>query len=905
MSRPRQQTPPRRQLPKIQPPKTFRVPDEDADEAAIMFQRCDADRNGKISTSEVEVLIEQLGFEHATKDYLQGIIDAYDVDQSGFLEINEFKKLYSIVKSKRIAEDKHAAVRENLKNEQVQIIIGAVFFLIVFILGILLLFIAPGVCLESTTSMSQGAGRRLLTADAAEVPASFTAAFTPAAAASAVTQRPGRQLRAGTCPTDGIPFVDMTGATCPTGKYEFNQCPDDGCEASTACPTVTGGTCTACTCSRNSFWQLDDNWKYTGNIATDYIRATESNGLTPASKIHLLNSECAGHGVTSIEFTGGGNTAVTKCDAASVTKGSNGITSINIPSSRVDSGTCSSCYSKPCPKCMSHASRTQCHSSNSCVSHVLTTEVIAAKAGEIAEFTFNSVEGSDWYEATVVLYKAATPGVKNLNTDTVAAVDGIRGDEIGTGAKCPTSFDHDVCGGATAKYTCDADGYITDVLTVPSDGNYYLAFYAGSYDHTGARMLGATMRIKTFRLLPATCAISCDKTQVAPAATCTAVSCTPPFKDTNGDPSDGCEDGPTPSPTSTPSPTANPSSATPTTPPPTSVSPTAAPTTGAPTVPRTNAPTQPCPVQLATLRSAEAATCVTTMNTAITQAIEVAGEGSCWVPMLLWLLALLSAIPMVLCMLAGAKPLVFELPPDTSEPVGKASAKGHGGQAHIIVADQHNDGRTSIVKVPPQMTSSVAELKNKVAQATGCKPGDQDLRHAGTQLTGGAISDFGLNTIDLYRTMDVDVVGPDGKKCRAKIQTSSNMSVGELLVQAAALAGCDDEPCELVALTGDGANSKREKVPLTDPAKTLASYKLNSPLTVQVQISNRVAKMRGSTPTRETRTKSMQASNVKGMANMYSAGFVPGKSLSHLQTNEVSVSKSETVVVPYGASAQP
>ena len=36
----------------------------------------------------------------------------------------------------------------------------------------------------------------------------------------------------GTCPTDGIPFVDMTGATCPTGKYEFNQCPDDGCEAS-------------------------------------------------------------------------------------------------------------------------------------------------------------------------------------------------------------------------------------------------------------------------------------------------------------------------------------------------------------------------------------------------------------------------------------------------------------------------------------------------------------------------------------------------------------------------------------------------------------------------------------------------------------------------------------------------
>ena len=78
--------------------------------------------------------------------------------------------------------------------------------------------------------------------------------------------------------------------------------------------------------------------------------------------------------------------------------------------------------------------------------------------------------GADWYEGAVVMYKITVPGVKNLATDLVAAVNAIRGKEIGSGAKCPSAFVHDTCANGTASYTCDADGFITNVLRVPSDG---------------------------------------------------------------------------------------------------------------------------------------------------------------------------------------------------------------------------------------------------------------------------------------------------------------------------------------------------------------------------------------------------------------------------------------------------
>ena len=81
------------------------------------------------------------------------------------------------------------------------------------------------------------------------------------------------------------------------------------------------------------------------------------------------------------------------------------------------------------------------------------------------------MNGADWYECAVVLYKSLTPGVKDLTNDDVAAVNAIRGKEIGGGAKCPTAFNHDVCGGGNVPHTCGYDGFITNILTVPVDGN--------------------------------------------------------------------------------------------------------------------------------------------------------------------------------------------------------------------------------------------------------------------------------------------------------------------------------------------------------------------------------------------------------------------------------------------------
>ena len=45
------------------------------------------------------------------------------------------------------------------------------------------------------------------------------------------------------------------------------------------------------------------------------------------------------------------------------------------------------------------------------------------------------------------------------------------------------------------------------VLQIPAAGDYYLAFYAGSYDRSGGTVLGATLTVKGFRLLPKTCKV--------------------------------------------------------------------------------------------------------------------------------------------------------------------------------------------------------------------------------------------------------------------------------------------------------------------------------------------------------------------------------------------------------------
>ena len=165
----------------------------------------------------------------------------------------------------------------------------------------------------------------------------------------------------------------------------------------------------------------------------------------------------------------------------------------------------------------------------------------------VAEFSYMAVKVSDWYECVVVLFKQQGSS-QNLDTDTIVAQKAIRGDKIGSGSNCPSSFTHDVCGGSTAAYSCDSTGFITDVLTVASTGTHYLAFYAASYDRTGGTALGAKMVIKDFKLTPSTCSATCTAGATS-APTCTVVTCDSGFANTNSDASDGCETKTTEKPT--------------------------------------------------------------------------------------------------------------------------------------------------------------------------------------------------------------------------------------------------------------------------------------------------------------------------------------------------------------------
>ena len=178
---------------------------------------------------------------------------------------------------------------------------------------------------------------------------------------------------------------------------------------------------------------------------------------------------------------------------------------------------------------------------------MVSTAIVLAVAGEVAEFTYKAVAGGDWYEAVVVLYKASQANSKNLDTDQIEAYRAIRGDQI-SASNCPTAFQHTVCDGSTPHYVCDSDGYITDSLTVPSGGHHYLAFYAASYDRSGGTALGAKMMVKSFALLPSTCKAACNLGAVKPPQVCTAVTCTGTGKNQDGDASNGCEHGAAPTP---------------------------------------------------------------------------------------------------------------------------------------------------------------------------------------------------------------------------------------------------------------------------------------------------------------------------------------------------------------------
>ena len=318
-------------------------------------------------------------------------------------------------------------------------------------------------------------------------------------------------------------FKDPAGNMCAKSAYDFDHCVVNQCEASTQCPKVFGGTCTACQAVASLQWRLTSAQPVFKDLPAAYSRATNN------QSVNILTAGCASEykfstGPPARSCSGGATRAI----------GTDGLLTIAIDTSTVPKSTSS------------------CHGGHRCVGAVVTSEVRPAKANEVAEFTYDSDQGQDWYEATAVLYKASNAHVRNLDTDKIAGVKAVRGSQI-SASQCPNSFSHDVCGKASQeRYTCSADGFITDILSVPESGNYYLAFYAASYDKTGGQQLSSVLKVKSFRLLPASCVAQCDLKAVAPPPTCTAATCLPGYRDVDKDASNGCENSanaPTPPPT--------------------------------------------------------------------------------------------------------------------------------------------------------------------------------------------------------------------------------------------------------------------------------------------------------------------------------------------------------------------
>lgn len=107
-----------------------------------------------------------------------------------------------------------------------------------------------------------------------------------------------------------------------------------------------------------------------------------------------------------------------------------------------------------------------CCSANSCVGYYLDTVSRDLKAGDIVSYSYRAERGYDWYEAAIVLYKGAPPATID---SVIADVRVVRGRRIAN--------------------------FKMDNFTISETGNYFVAFYAGSYDETGFRVLGASMEV--------------------------------------------------------------------------------------------------------------------------------------------------------------------------------------------------------------------------------------------------------------------------------------------------------------------------------------------------------------------------------------------------------------------------
>jgi len=111
-----------------------------------------------------------------------------------------------------------------------------------------------------------------------------------------------------------------------------------------------------------------------------------------------------------------------------------------------------------------------CCTANSCVSAYLDTQYAYLQQGDTFSYTYRAIGGSDWYEAAIVLFRGTPPA--RIGESVAVEVRVVRGESIGE--------------------------FITESFQIPSAGNYFLAFFTGSYDRTGGGALGASMEVIAF-----------------------------------------------------------------------------------------------------------------------------------------------------------------------------------------------------------------------------------------------------------------------------------------------------------------------------------------------------------------------------------------------------------------------
>ena len=76
----------------------FEKQSKSAKEPSPDFKAFDASNDGKLQKSEVKLMLESLGL-HVDDAYLSKVVKKFDVDDSGHIKPNEFKRLHEFFKA--------------------------------------------------------------------------------------------------------------------------------------------------------------------------------------------------------------------------------------------------------------------------------------------------------------------------------------------------------------------------------------------------------------------------------------------------------------------------------------------------------------------------------------------------------------------------------------------------------------------------------------------------------------------------------------------------------------------------------------------------------------------------------------------------------------------------------------